>query len=112
METLTSVPESVEEVLVSRTLNTVGSGMVQRRNVYQSHYPFLRQFNLTWNSAGLNERNQILDLFENTKSSGAFLWTAPNSSTAIKVRFLNDKVNWVGTNGSAYQIQIQLEELR
>lgn len=112
MEILATVPEMVEEVLVSRTLNTVGSGMVQRRNAYQSHYRFIRQFILTWNNAGLNERNEILELFESTKGSGAFLWTAPNSSTAIKVRFLNDKVNWVGTNGSAYQIQIQLEELR
>jgi len=112
METLTTIPEVVEEAHISRTLNTVGAGMVQRRNVYQAHYPFLKQYRLTWNNAGLKERNEILDLFDATKASGAFLWTAPNSSTAIKVRFLDDKINWVGTSGSAYQIQIQLEELR
>jgi len=85
MTLLLSKPEQVEEVRIHRTLTTAPAGMIQRRNVYRSHYPFLRQWRLGWKVAGANDRDEIVQLFRDTRGSGTFTWIPPGETTEITV---------------------------
>lgn len=112
MTLLLSKPEKVEEVRIHRTLTTSPAGMIQRRNVYQSYYPFLRQWRLGWIVAGLNDKNEIVQLFRDTRGSGSFTWVPPGELTPITVRFVSDIITWEASSLNAYQITITVEEMR
>ena len=113
MSELLTKPEQVEEVRIHRTLTTPApSGMIQRRNVYQSHYPFLKQWRLTWKVAGRGDRDEIVQLLRDTRGSGTFTWTPPGETSSITVRFVSDSISWEAQSASAYQISFTVEEMR
>lgn len=112
MSALLSKPEQVEELRIHRTLTTQPAGMIQRRNVYQSHFPFIRQWLLRWTVAGTGERDAIVQLLRDTRASGTFTWTPPKESTPITVRFASDTISWEASSVNAYQITITVEEMR
>ena len=112
MTLLLSKPEKVEEVRIHRTLTTSPAGMIQRRNVYPAHYPFLRQWRLGWSVAGLDDKNEIIQLFRDTRGSGTFTWIPPGETTAITVRFVSDTISWEASSLNAHQITITVEEMR
>lgn len=112
MSELLSKPEQVEELRIHRTLTTAPAGMIQRRNVYQSHYPFLRQWRLKWLVASRGERDEIVQLLRDTRGSGTFTWTPPRESSSITVRFVSDSISWEAQSANAYQISTTVEEMR
>jgi len=112
MTELMASPESVEEIRIHRTLTSSPAGLIQRRNVYTSHYPFMKQYRLTWNTASKAEKDEVVQLLRDTRGSGTFTWKPTGTSTAATFRFISESITWEAVSAGVYSLTVLVEETR